>query len=170
MDSPAFKEILDTLDANVAVVDRKGIIRYVNASWMRFAEENGDPGLRGTGIGVDYLGVCRAAARDESELSALIEAIEMVLKGELGHYAIEYPCHSPDKKRWFSWEEGLKLNKSLCQRQRQESLLTSPVAKSGLNPSGQALMRGHEGQICKCKGRPSMRAGCGLWFQGGLPY
>jgi len=23
------------------------------------------------------------------------------LKGELGHYAIEYPCHSPDKKRWF---------------------------------------------------------------------
>jgi len=101
MDSPAFKEILDTLDANVAVVDREGIIRYVNESWMRFAEENGDPGLRGTGIGVDYLGVCRAAARDEPELSALIEAIEMVLKGELGHYAIEYPCHSPDKKRWF---------------------------------------------------------------------
>jgi len=51
--------------------------------------------------------VCRAAARDEPELEGLVEAIEMVLKGALGQYAIEYPCHSPEKKGGSSWEEGL---------------------------------------------------------------
>jgi transcriptional regulator with GAF, ATPase, and Fis domain len=101
MDAVAVKEILDSLDANVAVVDRQGVIRYVNESWIRFARENGDPDLSGTGLGVNYLGVCRAAARDEPAIEGLVEALERVVNGSLEEYKMEYPCHSPEKKRWF---------------------------------------------------------------------
>lgn len=56
------RAIIDSLDIHVSVVDREGNIRYVNAAWDNFAKKNEDPNLRFTGIGVNYLEVCRTAA------------------------------------------------------------------------------------------------------------
>jgi formate hydrogenlyase transcriptional activator len=93
--------IINSLTANIAVLDREGNIVYVNDSWDVFARSNGDKELKRTSIGVNYLGVCRkAAAEDEHSVKAL-EGIESVMNGSLPRFSLEYPCHSPTVKRWF---------------------------------------------------------------------
>lgn len=93
--------VLDSLTSNIAVVDAKGTIIYVNISWVEFARENGDPHLLSTGIGVNYLGVCHRAVREDPSLKELVQSIENIITGRIPRFFHEYPCHSPHKKRWF---------------------------------------------------------------------
>lgn len=62
--SEAFKStILNSLTAEIAVVDRQGIIQAVNKGWQRFLMDNGAaPGqpLPPIGIGCNYLSACPA--------------------------------------------------------------------------------------------------------------
>ena len=59
--------VLDALPAQVAVLDRRGVIIAVNEAWRRFALENGgSPGLR-VGLGLDYLAICRNAMGEDVE-------------------------------------------------------------------------------------------------------
>ncbi len=84
------------------MIGADGIIRYVNAAWLRFAGENGISDFSVVSPGVSYLDVCRRAvqAGEESAREAL-EGLEAVLQGRIVEFSLEYPCHSPDKKRWF---------------------------------------------------------------------
>ena len=93
--------ILDSLVSNIAVLDATGTIIYVNDSWVQFARENGDPHLLSTGIGVNYLGVCHRAVREDPSLKDMVQSIENIITGRLPRFFHEYPCHSPHKKRWF---------------------------------------------------------------------
>jgi len=93
--------VLDSLVSNIAVLDADGTIIYVNASWKQYARENGDPRLVSTGIGVNYLSVCRMAAKSDPSLKETVRPIEDVITGRSPSYFHEYPCHSPHKKRWF---------------------------------------------------------------------
>ncbi len=95
------RAVLDSLVSNIAVVDAEGTIIYVNASWRQYARENGDPQLVSTGVGVNYLSVCRRAEMDDPSLEETVRSIEAVIKGHIPRYFLEYPCHSPHKKRWF---------------------------------------------------------------------
>ena len=101
MDKAFCSAVLDALVSNIAVVDTEGTITYVNESWVRFAQENGDPNLLSTGIGINYLSVCHMAVRDDSSLTDMVQSIEDVIAARTPHYFCEYPCHSPDQKRWF---------------------------------------------------------------------
>src|SRR4029453_14717009 len=57
----------DALPASIAVLDRRGVIIFVNTPWRRFAAENGF-GAVACGGGTDYLAVCdRAAGADAEE-------------------------------------------------------------------------------------------------------
>ncbi|WP_434148703.1 PAS domain-containing sensor histidine kinase [Methylocaldum gracile subsp. desertum] len=99
------RAILDSLLEHVAVVDREGNILAVNQAWQRFARENGpQPGtpVPNTDIGANYLKVCRTSSGGVSDdaLTAYT-GILSVLKGERESFAIEYPCHAPDRERWF---------------------------------------------------------------------
>lgn len=99
----SFKQgILDSLPANIAVLDPQGIIIAVNRSWVLFAEENGLPDSSSVCAGADYLAVCRKSANlsDPLALEALI-GIEMVLNQEISNFTLNYPCHSPTSQRWF---------------------------------------------------------------------
>ncbi len=89
--------VLDAIADHIAILDEKGIIRRVNASWRRFAEANGaEPAA--VGEGVDYL----AAGAEESEDAARAGAgIRSVLAGERPLFSIEYTCHSENERRWF---------------------------------------------------------------------
>lgn len=88
--------VLDALDANIAVVDRDGIIRRVNQAWQRFARENG---ARGDFLNQSYLAACDPAGdRDAAEALRLTRA---VIAGEIQQFALDYPCHSPCERRWF---------------------------------------------------------------------
>ncbi|WP_436925790.1 ATP-binding protein [Halosimplex amylolyticum] len=88
----------DALPAQVAVVDAEGVIRETNRAWRQFGTDNG---FRGDVemVGENYLSVC-----DGSEDEAATEAaagIRSVLAGERTEFTLEYPCHSPNERRWF---------------------------------------------------------------------
>lgn len=105
--SEAFKQvILDSVGAHIAVIDAQGDIVTVNRPWLGFAIENGpDPGVpaRHTGVGVNYLEICRASLGPSSEgAREAMLGIQAVLEGRRSFYTQEYPCHSPSVERWFS--------------------------------------------------------------------
>jgi PAS domain S-box-containing protein len=93
--------VLGSLAAHIAVLDREGNIIAVNEAWKRFAYENGnDPDT--TGVGVNYLEVCRRSQeRHDDEAWKALNGIQAVLEGTFDDFVLEYPCHSPDEKRWF---------------------------------------------------------------------
>jgi PAS domain S-box-containing protein len=95
--------MLDALPAHIAELDRSGMILWGNRAWQRFAAQNGPYCVMPRcSVGVNYLEVCRSAVGPGSEGAAEAAAgIEAVLAGRLGHYAQEYPCHSPQQSRWF---------------------------------------------------------------------
>ncbi|MBI5855798.1 MAG: PAS domain S-box protein [Nitrospirae bacterium] len=92
---------LDSLATHVAIVDERGTILAVNQAWRGFAGENGlnDPTF---GLGRSYLEVCDTASGAWSEEAARVSgAIRAIIRSEHSSAFIDYPCHSPDAKRWF---------------------------------------------------------------------
>ncbi len=115
----------DELPMQVAIVDPAGAIVRTNDAWGRFddwgaATEPTDP------VGVNYLRVCRegveagrpdddgdrsrvadggvfAAGSDgaAADGAAVADGIEAVLAGDRETFDHEYPCHSPEERRWF---------------------------------------------------------------------
>lgn len=94
-------ETLDSLTTSIAILDETGRIVAVNRSWRDFAQTNGmDPAL--VSEGTNYLAVCDAATGQNAEEAAAVAAgIRAVLVGEEISCSFEYPCHSPNEKRWF---------------------------------------------------------------------
>lgn len=94
--------ILDSLTSHVAVVDREGNIIAVNAAWEKFARNNANKEqIFSTGVGQNYLNVCDSSNRSEKKESYVGKNLRAVLKGEKESFTFEYPCHSPNEKRWF---------------------------------------------------------------------
>jgi len=104
--SDAFSvSILDSVAASVAVLGRDGVILRVNQSWLNFALDNSaEPGqpAAGTGVGSSYFSVCSDSSLTtcSSDLATRL-GIGQVLDGSLPSFALEYPCHSPTRQRWF---------------------------------------------------------------------
>lgn len=92
--------VLDSLTANIAVLDPKGDIVAVNSGWQEFAASN-DMHNSDVGVGTNYLAVCRSAKADPNARAAL-EGILEVMRGLRSFFYHEYPCHSPDEQRWFA--------------------------------------------------------------------
>jgi PAS domain S-box-containing protein len=107
-DSEIFaRSILDSVSAEIAVLNREGVIVAVNAPWQQFAKQNGLVSgypAPSTGIGSNYLAMCEVSDDAESDNTALNarQGIQAVLSGNLPSFTLEYPCHSPDEQRWFS--------------------------------------------------------------------
>lgn len=106
--SELFKQsILNSIAAEIVVLDPDGIILEVNQSWQRFALENGiGPGQTATGaeVGSNYLamGLTASAKLALDDGQAACAGIRAVLDGRLPSFNHEYPCHSPQQQRWFS--------------------------------------------------------------------
>jgi PAS domain S-box-containing protein len=99
------QETLDSMEAQIAVLDRDGVILAVNARWKQFALDNGiEPGqLAACCFGADYLGAWTAVhAVSSDDALAAQSGIRAVLDGTRGAFSMEYACHSSDKPRWFS--------------------------------------------------------------------
>ena len=96
------RAVLNSLPANIAVLNSNGMIRVVNEEWRRSAEANGDPPTCSVGIGGNYLDVCRLAARDGSgDAEKALTGIQDVLAGKLQSFKMQYPCDFATEKRWF---------------------------------------------------------------------
>ena len=98
---PGGWEVADALLEHVAVLDQNGYITAVNASWRRFAAENGtDPAK--VSEGVNYLDFCKDSnGVPLPEADAVLTGLTGVLDGTLDRFSFEYPCHSPEVHRWF---------------------------------------------------------------------
>ena len=84
----------------VALLDRDGVIAWVNQAWQAFAAANGGDQAR-TGRGVSYLQACAAAGGDPAA-AEVAAAIRAALAGDLpGPLTVNVPCHSPAAERWF---------------------------------------------------------------------
>jgi hypothetical protein len=101
---PRFSQaVLDALPAQIAVLDRWGLIIAVNAAWRRFARDNGGSPELQAGLRLDYLAICRGALGEESEqVRAVADGVADVLERRAESFSLEYPCHAPDRERWFS--------------------------------------------------------------------
>jgi PAS domain-containing protein len=96
---PSARVILDTLAAPVAVLDQVGTIVATNRVWDEFGQAN--QSREASHIGVNYLDVCaRATGGDAPCAKAAAPGLRSVLAGERA-FTLEYPCHSPDRPRWF---------------------------------------------------------------------
>lgn len=93
--------LIDSLPAHIALLDNEGNVIDVNSQWRHFGSENQnkDPAY---GIGENYLRVCEKAEGDcGNEAQEVARGLREVLAGRSESFALEYPCHAPDKKRWF---------------------------------------------------------------------
>ncbi len=147
------RRILDSLAAEVAVLDWTGTIIAVNDAWTRFSIENGGK-PETAGVGVNYFEVCGSAHDVDALLAEQARnGIERVLDGSRESFKLEYPCHSPDQKRWFlmyvsplKGEEGCAVTTHLPITERKLTEQRLVVAER-LAAIGQAMQGlSHEGR------------------------
>lgn len=102
-DARNMQKIIDALSEHIAVLDSTGTIVMVNTAWRNFAINNGDPEMKYTGVGVNYLEVCNANIGNDTAIAAKVaEGLKQLLDGNESNFRIEYPCHSPTEQRWFA--------------------------------------------------------------------
>ncbi|MBZ0201844.1 MAG: PAS domain S-box protein [Ignavibacteria bacterium] len=111
--------IQDALPAYVAMLDKTGTIVTVNESWSRF-DAGSSLVHKSHTAGINYISVCdNARCMCSNESRKIAVGIKKVLKGVLEEFQTEYPCHFPDKQRWYR-------------------LLVSPIGKT--KPTGAVVM------------------------------
>ncbi|MFO8084095.1 MAG: LuxR C-terminal-related transcriptional regulator [Desulfobacterales bacterium] len=94
--------IFDSLSANIAIVDHKGIILATNRSWQKFAGDN-DMKADFDSVGQNYLDICKKATGKDAQIShRAAEGIQSVINGDTQEFIFDYPCHSPTQKHWFN--------------------------------------------------------------------
>ena len=96
--------VIDAVNAHIAVVDQSGKIVSVNRAWKKFARANGDPDLKSTGVGVNYLEVLHNASPTDQSAHDAYQGIASVLQEECTFFTIEYPCNTPSADHWFRME------------------------------------------------------------------
>lgn len=95
------REIFDSLNEHIAVLDHSGCIVDANASWRRFARDNSSQDQCRID-GENYIDVCEHASGDHSlEARKAADGIRAVLAGQVPVFRLEYPCHSSTEQRWF---------------------------------------------------------------------
>jgi two-component system CheB/CheR fusion protein len=100
-DTQRLQAVVDSLAEHLAVVDGHGTITMVNAAWRRFAQENGDPDLRASGPGTNYLKVCAESALHDAHARLAHEGLSGVLDGRRSSFTLQYPCESRGRRLNF---------------------------------------------------------------------
>ncbi|MCW3040471.1 MAG: hypothetical protein JWM31_2376, partial [Solirubrobacterales bacterium] len=96
-----WQRTLDSLTRHVAILDGRGVIVAVNEAWTSFASANS--GNASTGLGANYLSVCRAAmAAGVAEAADVVQGLHELLDGRRELFETEYACHGPAEQRWFA--------------------------------------------------------------------
>jgi putative nucleotidyltransferase with HDIG domain/PAS domain S-box-containing protein len=102
IDDEYARAILNSVNAQIAVLDQAGTIQDINLAWKIFAQENGGSPETADGKGLNYIQICRQSTGEASEeAQAIADGIEAVIRGEKPIFNMEYPCYSPMEERWF---------------------------------------------------------------------
>ncbi|HSG23146.1 MAG TPA: PAS domain-containing protein [Azonexus sp.] len=103
-ESEAFNiAILNSLTAQVVVLDENGLIVAANKAWEAFVAENYGLGLAERELGLHYCSTCGAAVGQPCRMPAcgVWHAIDEVLLGRSSSTTLDYRCHLPGHSRWF---------------------------------------------------------------------
>jgi diguanylate cyclase (GGDEF)-like protein len=97
--------VFNSLDEQIAVIDREGAIVDLNAAWREYGRNN-NLAAKFMCAGANYLNVLVDAgsgsdADGENFAGPARKGILEVIGGKRDSFYFEYPCHSPDEKRWF---------------------------------------------------------------------
>lgn len=93
--------IINTLPANIALLDKNGFIVDVNEAWKSFADKNGFQSPH-YAVGDNYIEIADASFGEDGEDGKKVASgIKKVLNKKIKAFEYEYPCHSPEVKRWF---------------------------------------------------------------------
>ncbi|NIA70164.1 PAS domain-containing protein [Pelagibius litoralis] len=92
------RAILDSTPAQIAVLDKDGVITVVNEAWREFGRKNGAKD-NSFGVGTSYIAACEKSEDGVSNEVAL--RLREVLSGHTKLAEVRYSCHSPDEQRWF---------------------------------------------------------------------
>lgn len=90
---------LDSLPANIAVLDERGDIIMTNSAWRVFALAIGASAP--PGLGADYLAACEAAA-DDPLLAEVAAGLRAIIAGTRKEFTAEYVCQTPTVERWIA--------------------------------------------------------------------
>ena len=104
--SEHFKQtIINSIPANIAVIDKNGLIIATNKPWLQFGHGNNIADETSIVVGADYLAPCRTAPLPDDPGngtgSSALQGITAVLEGRETSFVMDYPCHSPTEKRWY---------------------------------------------------------------------
>ena len=96
----ASQSLINSLPANIAVLDEEGTIVDVNEQWRAYGAANGgrDPDY---GVGSNYLAICEIAAQHDPDAMTIRNGILDVLNDSADSFAHEYPCPGPAGTRWY---------------------------------------------------------------------
>jgi DNA-binding CsgD family transcriptional regulator len=95
------RTILNSLSAHIAIIDENGKVLETNLAWNEFARSN-QIKLRPSTSDINYLDICESAQGNSAEnADTVARGIRQVINGEINEFTIDYPCHSPEEKRWF---------------------------------------------------------------------
>jgi diguanylate cyclase (GGDEF)-like protein/PAS domain S-box-containing protein len=150
--------VLDALPEQIAVLAVDGTIVAVNGAWRKCGIEHARGGLDyASGIGINYLNVCRQAGEMGAEgAAAAEEGIGEVLAGRRSHFQLEYPCHAPDRKRWFSmtvsplahgWQGAVVVHVDITERHEADARLR--IAAKAFESSEGMMVTDSQGVILK---------------------
>ena len=95
------KTVLNSLSANIAIIDENGVILETNQAWRDYATAGAMEGSIDS-IGVNYLKLCDATTGKEAKDARNVAAgIRSVIKGETEEFLYDYPCHGPDGRHFY---------------------------------------------------------------------
>jgi len=93
--------ILDSIIDHITVIDNSGAIQYVNKSWTAFATNNNCL-IKENWKNVNYIEACDQTSGIDGDYGTQVaQGIRSVINQTLDNFYFEYPCHSPQEKRWF---------------------------------------------------------------------
>ncbi|MBT9505099.1 PAS domain S-box protein [Rhodoferax sp.] len=101
------RSIMDSLGAEIAVLDRDGVIVAVNEPWRSFGRRNGIVAGKmstRTDVGANYLSACHvdSDSPDHEDAVKASRGIQAVLDGRSTGFRQEYRCPSPLRPhQWF---------------------------------------------------------------------
>ena len=93
--------MLDSLPAQIVILDENGQIVLTNLAWKEFAV-SGNQNWQTVSEGVNYLDVCdQATGRHAEEAKRVATDIRRLMKQEIDDFQVKYECLTPQGRRWF---------------------------------------------------------------------
>jgi two-component system, LuxR family, sensor kinase FixL len=95
--------LLASLQDHVAILDGRGIVLGVNASWRRCADTSQVALFHRTRVGDDYVGACRTGAEQGDTTAARVLAgITSVLGRDHRRFEVEYEDSRDGRREWYA--------------------------------------------------------------------